>query len=132
MTENSVQYEYDREYCLNIDRGGDIVTYVIHEGTNFDLQFFSKIRSVITKCTSYDKKFLLVDARNFFSVTNSATTSFTSIKADYNIYAIAFVVNELGSLMKLYNLINVFKPAVPIKYFIEEKYALDWFDSIQQ
>jgi hypothetical protein len=120
------------ENCIDLIARNNIITYVISEGENIDMNFIAKVNSLVNKCESTCKKYLLIDARNYFSVTGDLGQRAYVVKAIDKIDAVAIVFKELGSLVKLHELVIAFQSSVPIKYFIEEKYALDWFRSIQQ
>jgi len=118
------------EKTINVKTGSGyiderILKFVINEGADFTLKSVVITVKAIKEVVRNQKVTIFTDARSFFNVSHSGMKFITS-EANSNTLAVAFLVKDLSSRLKIHNLINTYKPIIPFKYFVNEDEALNW------
>jgi len=107
----------------------NFLRFIIDEEANMNLRNMTLTGNVVKDTLQKNKVPVLVDASKRFNITSSVMRLLTSKRTNSNALAIAFLVKDFSSRLKVHNLINNYSTSLPLKYFLNEYEAITWLNN---
>jgi hypothetical protein len=109
---------------------GDIYYLDIKEDADITLDDAKELVAIGTELTKGRRVGALVRGHSSFSDTNEARTYFAEKTADNQFVAVAIIASSLAQRLITNFYININRPNVPTRMFMEEKDAIAWLREI--